>query len=196
MIRALAVVLFLLPAAALAQTFPALYDVTGVAADDVLNIRAAPDAATENLGELAPDAKAVEVIEAAGDWGQVNTGEASGWVAMRFLTPQTGGDYALSRSMTCLGTEPFWTLDVTQGELARFAAPNWGISHYTVGLLQRSANRTDRFVLRGGSLVAVIARNACSDGMSERAYGLSVDLLPDAESGSALFSGCCSLTGN
>jgi hypothetical protein len=32
--------------------------------------------------------------------------------------------------------------------------------------------------------------------MSDRSYGLSVDLLPDAESGGAFFSGCCSLTGN
>ena len=196
MIRALALLLLLTPAALPAQDLPALYDVTGVAVNDVLNIRAEPRADAARLGDLPPDAANVEVIQTADGWGLVNAGEGAGWVAMRFLAPQAGGDYALSRSLSCFGTEPFWSLDFTQGELARFSSPAWGISHYTVGLLQRSANRTDRYLLQGGTLVAVIGRTACNDGMSDRRFGLSVDLLPDVEGDAGLYSGCCSLTGN
>lgn len=192
----LLVLFFLPPLAAMAEDYPALFDVSGVAADDVLNIRAQPSASSEIIGTLAPDARNVEVIRASGGWGMVNAGERSGWVSMRFLEAQPGGDYALSRMMTCFGTEPFWNLDITQGELAHFSLPGGGTSHYTVGLLQRSSNRTDRFALFGGSLVAAIARASCSDGMSDRAYGLSVDLFPDTEGGKGFYSGCCSLTGN
>ncbi|MGB3280174.1 MAG: peptide-binding protein, partial [Pseudorhodobacter sp.] len=45
-----------------AETLPALFDVTGVAADDVLNLRAAPDGVAEILGALGPSAKDVEVV--------------------------------------------------------------------------------------------------------------------------------------
>ncbi|MDQ2090371.1 SH3 domain-containing protein [Marimonas arenosa] len=194
--RTLALLLLLLPGLARAQEFPALFDVTGVASNDVLNVRAEPNASAEKIGALAFDATDVEVIRRAGGWGLVNSGERSGWVSMRFLAAQQGGDYALSRLLTCFGTEPFWNLEITQGDLARFSAPNQGVAHYTVGLLQRSVNRTDRFVLLGGRLVAVISRTSCNDGMSDRNYGLAIDLLPDVETGAALYSGCCSLTGN
>lgn len=200
MIRVLILAILLLPGLARAQDmpehFPSLFDVAGVAADDVLNVRAEPAASAEKVGELAFDARHVEVIRLAGGWGLVNSGERSGWVSMRFLQPQEGGDYALSRFMTCFGTEPFWNLEITQGDMARFSAPGQGTAHYTVGLLQRSSNRTDRFVLLGGRLVAIISRAACNDGMSDRDYGLTVDLLPDVEQGLPLLSGCCSLTGN
>ena len=39
-----------------------MFDVTGVAANDVLNIRAAPDASAEIIGTLSPNARDIEVV--------------------------------------------------------------------------------------------------------------------------------------
>ncbi|HGG04386.1 MAG TPA: SH3 domain-containing protein, partial [Aliiroseovarius sp.] len=99
--------------AALAQNLPDAFFVTGVAADDVLNIRAEPSARSAIVGQLGPQAINVEVIAFSdnGKWGKVSTGEGNGWVAMRFLersnhTP--AGE--VPRPMACFGTEPFWAL--------------------------------------------------------------------------------------
>ncbi|MFD2813860.1 SH3 domain-containing protein [Paracoccus aerius] len=54
---------------------PTLFDVTGVASDDVLNIRAEPNAKAAIIGTLAPDAFRIEVVEERQGWARVNTGE-------------------------------------------------------------------------------------------------------------------------
>ena len=64
---------------------PTLFDVARVAADDVLNIRAEPDASAPIIGTLAFDATHVEVVEQRAGWSRVNTGEGSGWVSDRYL---------------------------------------------------------------------------------------------------------------
>ncbi|MEP2426619.1 MAG: SH3 domain-containing protein, partial [Tateyamaria sp.] len=92
--RVLAVVLCLwaLPAAATQDAWPALYDVSGVAENDALNIRQAPDAAAPIIGSLTPDAEGIEVIRPDDHhgWGLVNSGEGRGWVSLRYLTRQPG----------------------------------------------------------------------------------------------------------
>lgn len=197
MIRALTLLLMLsLPGLAAAQSWPALHDVAGVSAGDVLNIRAAPRAGADKIGELAHDARDVEVIRAEAGWGLVNTGEGAGWVSLRYLAPAAAGDYALSRHLACAGTEPFWALAITQGHALRLSSPGEDDRTYPAGYLNPSANRSDRYLLRGGPLVAVIARGACTDGMSDRQFGLTIDMLPDDGDDTRLLSGCCSLTGN
>lgn len=73
--------LFSLIASAAAATFdawPALYDVSGVASDDVLNIRAEPSADAPIIGTLAHDATNVEIIrDGENGWGLVNTDEGT-----------------------------------------------------------------------------------------------------------------------
>ena len=72
------------------SALPALYDVTGVAADDALNIRAEPAANAEIIGTLPSDARSVEVVavDASGKWALVNSAERSGYLALRFLLQQ------------------------------------------------------------------------------------------------------------
>ena len=81
------VICLMLATPAGAETFPALYSVTGVAGDDVLNIRLEPDATAEAVGSLPPDATNIEVVGLSpdGGWGQVIAGEAAGWIKMEFL---------------------------------------------------------------------------------------------------------------
>ena len=192
MIRLLALLIWLLPGIALAQGYPALFDVTGVASGDTLNIRAAPQASAEKIGEFGPNARDIEVIREEGGWGLVNSGERSGWASMRYLARQEGGDYALARHLICFGTEPFWSLDIVQGAMATLSSPDGAGASWNVGLVQGSANRTDRFAISGSGaqpLIAIVSAQSCNDGMSDREFGLAIDMMR----GGDLYSGCCSL---
>ena len=178
---------------AVADPYPALFDVTGVAADDMLNIRAEPDAGSDRIGALDPDATGVEVIREQTGWGRVNVGEGAGWVSMRYLVAQPGGDYALTQRLDCFGTEPFWSLDILQGQSATLSTPD-GQTALPAGLLQTARGRTDRFIVGlGADHVAVIGRMACSDGMSDREFGLEIGLI-GASGELTLHAGCCALS--
>lgn len=195
MIRLAVALLWLLPAALRAEVYPAPHDVTGVAADDVLNIRALPDAGSAVIGTLAPDATGVEVLYETEGWGLVNTGEGNGFVAMRFLSRAEGPDWnALETPLTCLGTEPFWSLriDPAKGE-TRLQTPvdeAPRIAPITASWPALPWSQTAALTLPEG--IAVLAPAACSDGMSDQAYGIAADLFltgPDP----ARLSGCCRL---
>ena len=211
--RALAIVVAIfaaMPAFATQDGWPALYDVAGVAADDVLNIRAEPDAGAPVIGTLAPDAANVEVIRATDDlrWGLVNTAERSGWVSLSYMARQGGQwDGRMPEVRQCFGTEPFWSLS-HEGAQVRFATPEDPAIDGLVSGRYGSASRRDRFVYSGSLIspdagplefVLSLRTEACNDGMSDRSYGIGADLLirdRDASDGlrtHVLVSGCCSL---
>ncbi len=197
MIR-LAVVLCLWAGLVSAQSFPALYDVTGVSEGDVLNVRTGPDAATEIVGSLAPGAIGIEVVEEADGWGRVNIDEASGWASLTYLTRQPGQeDAALPPRLRCGGTEPFWSLvttgeEVILDEMATNRTRSWPQSQTL-----RADGRIEPYAIIGpeGEPVAIVSRTACSDGMSDRAFGLRLEVLVRDED-PYLLSGCCSIEGN
>jgi hypothetical protein len=69
--------------------------VQGVAADDVLNVREAPDKAAAVLGGLPPDATGVRGTPnrrrvGGSTWREVECGNLRGWVNERFLARDTG----------------------------------------------------------------------------------------------------------
>ncbi len=191
------------PGLAGAQVLPALYDVAGVAGDDVLNIRVGPDADSAAMGSLPPDAKAVEVVALSpdGKWAQINAGEGAGWVALRFLHKQDRPDwFALDYSLECFGTEPFWTLFIDPAiKSAHIKTPEkegpelditsiWPGSAFqpTAAVQYTGANASGIAVLRG---------QVCSDGMSDQSFGIALDLFQAAspdQSGQTLH-GCCRL---
>ncbi len=197
----LLVLALLIPNALAAQSLPALYDVTGVASNDVLNIRAKADAGAALRGSLPPDATAVEVVALSPDgaWGQVNTAEATGWVALRFLHRQDRPDwFALQSSLVCSGTEPFWTLYLDP-KSAHINTPDeegpeldlpaiWpGSTHNQTTAVQYASEDANG--------VAVLRGQACSDGMSDQSFGISVDLFQAASPGhpAQTLHGCCNL---
>ena len=183
-----------LPAAATQEGWPALYDVTGVASDDVLNIRAGATAASEVIGSYAPDAT-VEVIRPndAETWGLVNVREGTGWVAMRFLARRPGQfdghfpDFAI-----CTGTEPFWSVkrDGDQLTTEMFLTEEPPITE-TILWEQTTVNHRHRYSFRTANQVGVIARQYCDDGMSDQEFGLELNLIL-LEEGVHL-QGCCRL---
>ena len=211
-----AVVIFLTATTVIApadanQRWPALFDVTGVSSDDVLNIREAPDARSPIVGTLAPDAGGVELIRPNADesWAVVNTGEGHGWVSLAYLeradeTPRTAGPAVRQ----CFGTEPFWSLVFTPPHIT-FTTPEVAPRQGLVSSFYASRSHPGRFAETGSLFPGLwgnrdihlsIRLEACNDGMSDREYGIAVDMLltrPDQAgdtSGTGLYSGCCSLT--
>ncbi len=184
------------PAHATQDGWPALFDVTGVASDDALNIRAEPNATSEIVGTLAHDAVGVEVIAPNGDetWGRVNARERSGWVALRFLARQPGHlDGLYPDFASCAGTEPFWSLARADGTLTLDVAfddrPALAeLIDWETGTL----NHRGRFSFATPSMTGVIARASCNDGMTDREYGLEINLILRGEE--MHLQGCCSLT--
>lgn len=209
----LLLLLLALPGLVMAQEsyeLPALYDVSGVETGESLNVRAGPFPAAQKLGELAGDAAGVEVLGFNGDrsWGKVNFYEFIGWVPMSFLARQEGQvpGNKLPVPLYCAGTEPFWSLTITQTD-ALFdnasgpesgavedagededAAPGPIPLHYLGALMW-----SPRGGFAAGDLTGFVSREACSDGMSNREYGFRVDFLRAGEAGHTAFSGCCSL---
>lgn len=185
-------------AAAAQQDYPLLHDVTGVASNDVLNVRAGPGASHPVVGELAHDARGVEVVRVEGNWGMVNVTEVPGWASMRFLAPRADGDIGNAARLVCSGTEPFWDIDVLTGRTAQVRTPeNFEPGEsFRVGLLQRAYNPLEKWVLQGTdgarSLSMVVARTYCDNGMSDNEYGFDATLIVTGPEG-YVFSGCCQL---
>ena len=101
---------------------------------------------------------------------------------------------ARNRSERCFATEPFWTLWIQQGVAAEFSTPEEVYPLGSAGYLTTAQGRPDRFFVgMGGEATAVLRREMCSDGMSDRAFGIGIDLLID-RGGPAMYSGCCSVS--
>lgn len=181
---------------------PGYYRVTGVAADDTLNVRAAPDAGSEDIGDLAHDQTAVEVIDTddSGDWGRIGWEESHGWVAMRFLAAEELpriGDSRLPAGLLCSGTEPFWSIRYT-GDTALYSDFNGNGATLPLTTQLTAAGRPGfpvllRHAASSVTATAVMRAQLCSDGMSDRDYPYAVSLMIEAGKEQILFEGCCRL---
>lgn len=200
----LSLFLFLFGSLASAQVhdYPALYNVSGVAASDVLNVRAGPGTEHAIIGGFGPFDTGVEVVGTTEDrrWGRVIFGETSGWVSMRFLS-RTGPDWnaGLPAPLYCFGTEPFWSFerlvgggnfDSVSGSGPEPFAELWS------GPAAARGPQTFGMVLDSGTstINAFIRRGICSDGMSDRDYGIIAYFLRRSPQGTELLEGCCSLS--
>lgn len=194
------IALMLIPLAAgadsYAPTLPALYAVIDVSPDDTLNLRLEPrnDATVQH--QLAHDAKDLQVIllSREGNWAYINEGDQTGWAATRFLERQLGDkdQYGLPPTLSCFGTEPFWTVTFTPEGL-QIDTPD-GTKTYPISSTSPSRVHVMlnimgfRFAWNDGdqTINAHILPGLCNDGMSDGAYGLHyVD--------ASLSHGCCSL---
>jgi uncharacterized membrane protein len=201
LIRIIALLLLLVPTTVQAQELPAFFSVTDVASDDVLNLRAGPDATSAVIGSLPADATGIEVVDVEGNWAVVNVGEVTGYAAIGYLTREEGPDWtALQTPMTCLGTEPFWSLEIdpakgeTRSRLPEDAADQ--IATLTEAWPGQSPWAPSAAVALPQGL-AVLQPLQCSDGMSERSFGIVIDIFltgTDAAAPRSRLSGCCSLT--
>lgn len=183
-----------------ADTFPGSFYVTDVADDDALNIRANPSAGAEVIGTFGPYRLNIEVLRLSDDgkWGLVGLGEGNGWTSMRYLARSDHQDpNAFPRPLSCFGTEPFWSLNVTVR----------GDEYQLMGDTRRDLTITQERVATNGAFATflegptlertlIVQTGYCSDGMSDREYGWRATLFNDAPDGSTVQSGCCTLDTN
>lgn len=172
---------------------PTLFDVTGVTAGDVLNIRQTPDASAPIIGTLAPGATHIEVVEESRGWGRVNSGETTGWVSMRYLAYRTDVWNAgqLPADFRCFGTEPFWDVaaDRTQITLRDLGD---GEPQPLVAVMDRGIFRDTMRAVLGEDITLIATPGQCSDGMSDRLFGLQATLIQRGDS-PRLLTGCCTI---
>lgn len=174
---------------------PSLFDVSGVAANDVLNIRAEPNAGAAIIGALAPDATAIEVVEERRGWARVNAAEGSGWVSARYLSYRTDvwQEGELPAAFRCLGTEPFWDAKVEGGDLVlRSPEDRAGDRRAVQAVLDTGVFRDPARVLVARDMTLFSHPQICSDGMSDRLFGLSATLVIHGDS-PRMLSGCCTI---
>ncbi len=183
-----------------APYLPALYDVSGVAAGDVLNLRAGPGVKHPVVGRYARNQRRISVLQLSDDsnWGLVAHGEGRAWVAMHslMLQPrQVAGQ--LPEPLFCGGTEPGWDLSLDQGRAVfsdydgkgpelrlRWQGVADGMQPYFYGV---------RLADDSHEINAVITRDLCSDGMSDRPHGFSINAILSGDWGNRMVTGCCSL---
>jgi uncharacterized membrane protein len=188
-----ALLLALWGAAALAQDLPARFTVTGVAAGDVLNVRAEPSAQAAILAALPPGSTGVEVVRLSPDgrWGLTPFREGAGWVSMRYLAREAASGTPLPRPLLCRGTEPFWSLNIT-GSGAAFEVPDRArVALRPLGEVAGFQGGVLAFDAGGETLDLTVVRMACSDGMSDRPYGF---LALVWNRGETFLEGCCALS--
>ncbi|HID07242.1 MAG TPA: hypothetical protein EYP10_08845 [Armatimonadetes bacterium] len=186
-----------MPILATAQQLPDAFMVTGVASNDVLNIRTEPKASSAIIGTLDPYGFNIEVIKLSpnGKWGMVSAGERNGWVAMRFSkrTNATAPN-EIPRPMICFGNEPFWALGMypngdeyqLAGESRHDLTPiNEVVSYQGYAVVFQEGPTLNRTLM--------IQRGYCDDGMSDLEYGWRAILLNETPQGSSLNFGCCTL---
>lgn len=179
-------------------TLPAAFMVKGVDGNDLLNIRAEPSAGATVLGTIGPQALNVEVLEISpdGKWGKVAAGgEGNGWVSLAYLERQPVLDPALvPRPMTCLGTEPFWSLGLFEqgAEWTTPDTPRTDLGEVTEAVAMQGFHvRAEAGPERVFNLT--ISREWCTDAMSDRQFGFAAKLFIESPDGNALLSGCCTL---
>ncbi len=182
--------------AATAQSVPDLFRVAG----DAVSIHAENTAASEVIGTLPAGASGIEVMGHGSDWGEVNAGEVTGWVALKDLESEGAAPWhQLQGNLHCLGTEPFWDARLSAGTSTMLMkgpeAPDMTLN------IAQSVSPMDvvlpslgiAFAGTGEPGFAVLRPESCSDGMSERTYGLSAVFFVGKPGAMTGLSGCCTI---
>ena len=204
---ALAAAFAALPVRAAAEPFiPRLYDVTGVAANDVLNVRAGPTVSAPIVGVLSPYATRVEVVglNDTSKWGRIAIGERDGWVSMAYLQRRYPKAEGIPAGMWCFGMQPNWSMRFVGREVVEADHSAMTEARYPIASTRwphwRAPSEARLYAWsaqRGGRhLAGSIEAGACRDGMSGRPFGWKARIIttyPDA--GVGIRTGCCSLAG-
>ena len=169
--------------------------VSGVRANDVLNLRSAPDPRASIVGSLPANAEGVAVVgqsTAGVDWLMVQKGRARGWANARVLSYGPRQEYRLPVRLSCAGTEPFWGIEAGYGRADAHLAYEDHRTRLALATPIPAAARPRIWLLpsaaaRDPSSFLLVDARTCSDGMSDRSYPYTVT----ARVGEMVLSGCC-----
>ncbi len=109
-------------------TLPAVADeffrvVTGVAADDVLNVRGGPGVSEAIIGRLAPGVTicitGVTADRGVATWYEIHSPAGNGWVHGRYLTPLPGAEPTFAGGVDPVGAEGTGFANLTGVRMAR-----------------------------------------------------------------------------
>ncbi|HRK69970.1 MAG TPA: hypothetical protein PLA85_00165 [Micropepsaceae bacterium] len=168
-----------------AQDVEMRWRVTGVAENDVLNIRTSPSADSEIAGAIPFNSVSVfstgeEKTVGSTSWLNTISPYGYGWVNAKFLEPFDAAeimpDENLSLPLSCGGTEPFWSADISENSV-RVTTPEHeaGFDIQRDGpLIRRGAAGWD-IRIKGASSIILLETWECSDGMSETVYRYEYD---------------------
>ncbi|PZX15495.1 SH3 domain-containing protein [Celeribacter halophilus] len=179
---------------------PAVFTVTGVAADDMLWVRDAPSVTGARLGGLTPNSVVSLNARASEDWGQITLNGQIGYVHMGYLTraAESGGTTTVNGfplGLTCRGTEPFWTLTIAQDRSVEYTSLINGADPIT-SLTQTTPAIGGGYPYTFGAqrYSGTLDQTSCSDGMSDITYSMSL-ILNRAISGgqTETLYGCCNV---
>ncbi len=183
-----------LSAVAAEPILPALFHVTEV--ETRLNVRAGPGIESAVIGTLEPDARDIEVVafDATGDWAGINIGEGAGWVSRAYLAEgePLWAENTLPPRLRCFGTEPFWGLNRDGDQLIRTGVDTEE-RRLRIDNVTGAAGTPSRVVVsrdESGTLTLGIAPEQCSDGMSDRHFGLGARV---SEGDAPVLIGCCTV---
>jgi len=178
---------------------PAVFKVTGLQAGDHLNVRSGPSAKADDIGDLQSGSLVeVTAMDTNVGWAQIAYGEWSAWVYARYLTsvetPLIQGT-DLPAMMVCGGTEPFWSFNVKDGTHVEFKMMGEASVFEPITYAGKSSNHTLRQGLQTAQWSAFLEKRTCSDGMSDRQMGISIELMSrETKQSTTHLSGCCGLS--
>lgn len=178
------------------------FEVKGVASNDTLALRAAPDWRSKRVRKIAPTANRVMGLGPSTRvnghaWLSVEFEGAKGWVNGTYLRPYSGGENkALSKVLDCQGTEPFWSLRIERTQMlmrdsnqsTRFWKPERSASALPLGGWLLTGAPVAQSARPDGRLEGRFKETgACSDGMSDFYYRYELLLKLEGET----LRGCC-----
>jgi len=97
------------------------------------------------------------------------------------------GGVDLSKPLKFTGTEPFWSLSVSEDDII-LERPDAAPRHFTPSPFHMDGQSAE---LRSTDLSAVVTAKPCSDGMSDRAYPLTAEV----RIGDVVYKGCAVAAG-
>jgi len=173
------------------------YDVTNVQSGDTLTLRELPDFKSKKLSQIPHNQR---FIIATGNqkkikrntWIELKYNEVVGWVNGRYLKKTQGASF--TENLKCLGTEPYWSVDIKDGILV-FRDLGNKASEYLVQEIDGSDNHNNKWYLsaissKNSSIKIFLSlTNKCSDDMSDDKYKYQITLHEDQDK--LTLNGCC-----
>lgn len=191
-------------------SLPATYQVI----DINLNVRTGPGARFADIGSLDPFAQIVVVrFNDRKTWAEIEWEGSTAWISARFINRVSGdaqtataiqppvnnltGDMLLNASeVSCVGTEPFWNLDIMDQTQLTYSTPEHEPVTSIIESIDASANNTSSQMFSSFGFTGIVHRLQCNDGMSDTVYDWAIDLVVNDGFGAKLYSGCCSIVQN
>lgn len=173
------------------------YDVANVKKNDTLTLREKPTYKSKKMGLIPHNYKflvATGSQELIGKrvWLELNYNGVTGWVNSKYLKKSNGVSF--KEELKCLGTEPFWSVDINKGELI-FKDLGENATEFLVSNIDISDSHTNKWYLSASSIskgfirAFLLQTGNCSDDMSD--YKYKYQILFHDEKNNLTLSGCC-----